>query len=112
MYTDSFVIYIETKDFYKDIAGDVEIWFDTYNYDENDKIPLPIGKSKRIPGFFKDELGGKIMTLFVGVRPKTYAYLKDDDSKLKKTKGTKKCIIKRRFMVKNYKDCCLIIKSY
>ena len=29
----------------------------------------------------------------------------DDDSKHKKAKGTKKCIIKRGPMVKNHKDC-------
>ena len=29
----------------------------------------------------------------------------DDDSKHKKAKGTKKCIIKRGFVVKNYKGC-------
>ena len=29
--TDSFVIYIETEDFYKDIADDVKRWFDTSN---------------------------------------------------------------------------------
>ena len=74
MDTDSFVVCIETEDFYKDIAGDVERWFDISNYDENDKRPLPIGKNKRIPGLFKGELGGKIMTLFVAVRPKTYAH--------------------------------------
>ena len=36
MDTDSFVSYIETEDFYKDIAGDVERQFDTSNFDEND----------------------------------------------------------------------------
>ena len=60
MDTDSFVIYIKTEDFYKDIAGNVERWFDTSNCDENDKRPLLIGKNKKIPGPFKDELGGKI----------------------------------------------------
>ena len=29
----------------------------------------------------------------------------DDDSEHKKAKGTKKCIIKRGHMFKNYKDC-------
>ena len=29
----------------------------------------------------------------------------DDDSEHKKAKGTKKCVIKRRLMVKHYKDC-------
>ena len=45
--TDSFVIYIKTKDFCKDISDDVERWFDTSNYDKNDKRPLPIGKNKK-----------------------------------------------------------------
>ena len=42
---DSFIIRIKTEYFYEDIANDVEKWFDTSNYDENDKGPLPIGKN-------------------------------------------------------------------
>ena len=45
------------------------------------------------------------MTEFVGLREKTYAYLIDDDCEHKNAKGTKKCIIKRKLMFKNYKDC-------
>ena len=52
MDTDSFVIHIKTEDFYEDIANDVEKWFDTSNYDENDKRPLPIGKNKKGIGLF------------------------------------------------------------
>ena len=44
----------------------------------------------------KDELGGKIMTKFVELRAKTYSYLVDDGSEVKKAKGTKKCVIKRK----------------
>ena len=44
--TDSFVINIKTEDFYKGISNDVKEWYDTSNYDENDKRPLPIGKKK------------------------------------------------------------------
>ena len=55
------------------------------------------------------------MIEFVGLKAKTYAYLMDDDSEHKKAKGTKKCVIKRRLMVKNYKDCLfnnkMILKS-
>ena len=47
MDTGSFVIHIKIKDFYKDIANDVEKWVDTSNYDENDKRPLPIGNNKK-----------------------------------------------------------------
>ena len=49
----------------------VEKWFDTSNYDEN-KRPLPIGKNKKVIGWFKDELGGKIVVEFCVLRPKTY----------------------------------------
>ena len=92
MDTDSFVIHIKTEDFYEDIANDVEEWFDTSNYDNN--IPLPIGRNKKVVGSFKDELVGKIMIEFVGLRAKTYAGLMDDDTHHKKAKGTKKCVIK------------------
>ena len=53
--TDSFIIYIKTEDFFEDISNDVEKWFDTSNYNKKDKIPLPIGKNKNVPGLFKDE---------------------------------------------------------
>ena len=56
MDTNSFVIYIKTEDFYKDIANDVERWFDTSNYDENDERQLLIGKNKKLISLFKDEL--------------------------------------------------------
>ena len=46
-YCDSFVIQIKTKGFYKDIANDVEKWFDTSNCDEDDKRPLPIVRKKK-----------------------------------------------------------------
>ena len=59
--TDSFVIYIKTEDFFEDISNDVEKWFDTSNYDKNDKRPLPIGKNKKVIGLLKDEVGGKMM---------------------------------------------------
>ena len=90
MDTDSFAIHIKTEDVYEDIANDVEKWFDISNYDENDDRPLPIGKNKKEISFFKDELGGKIMKEFSGLRAKTYAYLMDDDGEKKKAKGTKK----------------------
>ena len=72
MDTDSFVIYIETEYFYKDIADDVERWFDASNFYENDERPLPIGKNKKAPGLFKDKLGGKIIIEFCAPRAKAY----------------------------------------
>ena len=46
---------------------------------------------KKAFGLMKDELGGKIIIKFVGLRAKTYIYLIDDGSENKKAKGTKKC---------------------
>ena len=83
--TDSFIIYIKTEYFFEDISNDVERWFDTYNYDKNDKRSLPVGKNKKVAGIFKDELGGKVITEVVALRPKTYAYLMDDGSDHKKS---------------------------
>ena len=55
----------------------------------------------------KDELGGKIITKFVALRPKTYLYLTDYCKEDKKAKGTKKCVIKRELKFNDYKDCLL-----
>ena len=52
MDTDSFIIYIKTEGFYKDIANDVGKWFGTSNYDEDDKRPIPIGKNKKVIDLF------------------------------------------------------------
>ena len=94
MDTDSFIISTKIEDFYKVIANDVEGWYDTSNYDENDKRPLPIGKNKKVIGLFKDELGGKIMTEFVTLRANAYAYLLEEGSEHEKAKVTIKYIIK------------------
>ena len=105
MDTDSFIIHIKTEDFYKDVANDVEKRFDTSNYEVN--RPLPTGKNKNVIGLMKDELGGRIITKPVTLRPKTYSYLTDDGEEDKKAKGTKKCVIKRMIKVNDYKNCLL-----
>ena len=99
--TDSFVMNIKIEDFYKDIVNDVEKRFDTSNYEVNRS--LPTGKNKKVIGLMKDELGGKIITEFITLRPKTYSYLTDDGKEDKKAKGTKKCVIKRMIKFNDYK---------
>ena len=93
MDTDSFIVHVKTDDTYKDIAEDVEKRFDTSNF-EIDR-PLPKEK-KKVIGLMNDELGGKIIKKFVGLRAKTYSYLKDSNDEDKKGKGTKKCVIKKK----------------
>ena len=80
--TDSFIIHIITEDFFEDISNDVEAWYDTSNYNENDKRPLSVDKNKKVVGLFKDELGGAL-------RAKTYSYLLDDNSEIKNLKEQK-----------------------
>ena len=108
MDTDNFIVYIKIDDIYKDIAQDFETRFDTSNYElECNFIEIPLfkGKNKKVIGLMKDELGGKIMTKFVGLRAKTYSYLIDRGSEDKKAKDTKKCVIKRKLKFENYKHC-------
>ena len=75
---DSFTVHIKIKQVYEDIANDVEKRFYTSNYAI--KRPSPTGKNKKVIGLMKYELGGKIMTEFVELRPKTNSYLVDDGS--------------------------------
>ncbi|XP_057302772.1 uncharacterized protein LOC130636939 [Hydractinia symbiolongicarpus] len=74
MDTDSFVYHIRTEDFYRDIADDVEARFDTSACSKDDGRPLPIGKNKKVVSLMKDELSGKIMTEFITLRAKLYAF--------------------------------------
>ena len=99
----SFIVYIKIDDIYKDIAEDVETRFVTSSY-ELDR-PLPKDKNEKMIGLMKDELGGKTMTKFVGLRVDMYSYLIDDDGEDKKAKDTKTCVIKKKLKLENYKNC-------
>ena len=55
----------------------------------------------------KDDVGGKIMTEVVALRPKTYSYLMNHGNSdygthvIKKAKETKKCVIKKLLKQRN-----------
>ena len=55
-------------------------------------------KIKKVITLMKDELSKKIMTEFTALRPKTYSFLTNENDG-KKTKGTKKCVIKRKIKI-------------
>ena len=103
MDTDSLVYDIKTEDFYKDIANDVEARFDTSGYSKTHFRLLPISINKKVIGLMKDELGGKIMTEFVALRPKLCSYKKLDGVEDKKCKGIKNCVIKKTLTFEDYK---------
>ena len=103
MDTDSFIAHTKTDDICKDISEDLASRDDTSSY-ELDR-PVPMGKKiKQVVGLMKDELGGQIIKKFVGWRPKTYSYLKDNNDKCKRAKSTKKCVLKRKLKFEYYKN--------
>ena len=101
MDTDNFANYIKIEDFIKTL---LMMSKNGLTYQTTEKMIKDRFQQIRTR---KDELGGKIMKEFVALKAKTYPYLMNDDTEHKKAKGTKKCVIKRDLMLKNYKDCLL-----
>ena len=109
--TDSLCYEIQTKDFYKDIAGDVPEWFDTSNYDKDHPSGIPTGINKKVMGMMKDECGGRHIKKFVGFTSKLYANEIVEVGEEKKCKGAKKNIVKNEITVADYKNCLFTGKS-
>ena len=113
--TDSFVYEIETEDIYRDTAKVVETRFDTSRYSKDENRPLPIRKNKKVISLIKDKLRGKIMTEFIALRAKMYAYRKIDPLTAqyehfvacdeKRCKGTKKSVVSEGLTFDDYKTC-------
>ena len=72
--SDSFLIYIKSKEFYKNIKDDVKK--DLIHQIMKSKRPLTIGKSKKVIGSWKDKLGGEMMETLVVLRPKMHSHKK------------------------------------
>ena len=103
--TDSLMYEIKTDDFYKDISPDILSKFDTSDYPTNHKSGILTGVNKKVIGMFKDEVSGKQITHFVGLRPKLYSYKVEDEKELKKCKGIKKNVIKKKLDFDDYVKC-------
>ncbi|DAC81320.1 PolB [Mayetiola barley midge adintovirus] len=112
--TDSFILEVKTDCFYSDMQQSIEK-YDTSDYAESNVFNMP-RCNKKVPGLFKDELKGEVMTEFVGLRSKMYCVkigdvlVKDRHSndvvKMKmKAKGVKKYVLNSKITFKNYLDC-------
>ena len=104
--TDGVKYHITTEDVYKDMNENIEI-FDTSNYPDNHPSGIKSGVNKKVPGKFKDELGGEIIKKYAGVRSKLYSFLTLNNVEEKKAKGIKKYAIKKKLTFEDYRDCVL-----
>ena len=111
MDTDSFIFYVETNDFYKDIIPDLNTWFDTSKINNKLDRPIRIGINEGILGMFKDELKCQAMTEFIALASKVYAYTSHNDKREKKVRGMKKCVRDRILMFQHYIDALLLNKK-
>ena len=88
--SDSLIYEIKTEDVYKNFSDDREMFnlssylIKSKYYDNSNKLVL---------GKMKDETAGVASEEFVGLKPKMYSYLVDDNSDHKKVKGINKNVI-------------------
>ena len=92
--TDSFVFHTKTDGIVQDLK-EINDEMDFSGYDKNHKFYD--ATNKKVLGKFKDECEGKIVTGFIGLRPKCYAFkIYGDDKEYKKCKGAAKNTVKRK----------------
>ena len=103
--TDSLLYLIHTDDFYKDISHDIKNKFDTSDYPPNHESGILTEVNKKVIGMFKDEVAGRQITHFVGLRPKLYSFKVEDGSLTKKCKGVKKNVVKNKIEFEDYVEC-------
>ncbi|KAE9521648.1 hypothetical protein AGLY_017944 [Aphis glycines] len=107
--TDSLILEIKTDDFYQDIKINLD-HFDTSDYPKDNIYDLPL-VNKKVLGKFKDELNGKIMTEFIGLRSKLYSHrILDSEKEIKKSKGVKKNVVENKICFDDFKNCLLTKK--
>ena len=102
--TDSLCYEIETKDIYKELWEDKQV-FDNSDYPK-DSLYFSV-ENKKVIGKFKDEAAGMPIREFIGLRSKMYSYVKDNGKNEKTAKGVRKYVIKKNITHHNYKDCLL-----
>ena len=107
MDTDGVKYHIKTEDIYKDMNKNVREIFDTSNYPNNHQSGIKNGINKKVPGKFKDELGGEPIIAYAGPRAKLYSYLTLSNIEEKKAKGIKKYAIKNKLIFEDFKECVL-----
>ena len=110
--TDSLMYLIHTDDFYQDISRDIKKKFDTSDYPECHPSGIKTGVNKKVIGKFKDEVAGRQIPHFVGLRPKLYSFKVEDRGLTTKCKGIKKnVILNMRLHLKITNSVCFLERN-
>lgn len=102
--TDSLLYSVITDNFYDDIKNDLNDFFDTSNFKENNIYNLPL-VNKKVLGKFKDECALDMLIKYFGVRSKSYCLINDSSNTTKKIKGIKKNVVNNNIDVKDFENC-------
>ena len=105
--TDSVIVKVDTEDIYADMSLNADL-YNTSNYSPGH--PLYSDQNKKVIGNLKDELGGQLLTEFIGIRPKMYSYVGEESGK--RAKGVKKSVLKKTITHEDYRSCLLDKKVY
>ena len=90
--TDSLLLNIQTEDIYKNMSEDKYL-YDFSNYPKDHLLYFNVNKNAI--GKFKDATSGVLIREYVGLRPKMYSILLDNNKYLKRAKGVMKCVLKK-----------------
>src|SRR5277367_693419 len=101
--TDSLCYEIHTPDVYKDIAKDRDKYFDTSNYPPDHKLYSVENKKKL--GTFTDETKGVPIVDFVGLKPKLYAFMCEDEYEKITAKGVVAATSRTKLKFQIFLDC-------
>ena len=101
--SDSLMSVIKTDDAYEDFSNNKEM-FEFSNYSTKSKYYD--NSNKLVVGKVKDETAGVSIERFIGLKPKMYSYLVNDNSEHKKTKGLNRNVV-ATISHKKYKDVLL-----
>jgi hypothetical protein len=93
--TDSTIYHIKTKDLYTDMIS-LHEHLDTSDYPASH--PGFFLRNKKVLGKFKDEVNGRIIRKFIGLRPKMYA-LDVEGEITKKAKGVQRSALRSRITI-------------
>ncbi|XP_063223272.1 uncharacterized protein LOC134531497 [Bacillus rossius redtenbacheri] len=103
--TDSLIYHVVCDNIYDSIRPDLASRFDTSNYAPGNEQRFPL-VNKGVTGVMKDEAAGNVITEFVGLRPKLYAFKMEDSSSTRKAKEIKASAL-RSLLFPQYLECLL-----